>query len=194
VFVAQRAALNTGWMTLGEWLGSHPPLAKRMIALDPSLTAGTPRLRPVGALRAAGILGLVLLPLALGSWAAMSKLPAIMQAANQKAGTQVNGESPQAAANPLDSIQVRQDLDRIGGFVTAEHAAGRGIPANGRDLWTIWNETYPGEAMPKDVFDDTPYGYYRTRDGFVIWSSGPDGKSDTEDDMEFRWPLKISTR
>lgn len=188
VFVAQRAALNTGWMTLGEWLGSHPPLAKRMIALDPSLAAGTPRLQPVGALRAAGIIGLVLLPIGLGSWAAMSKLPAIMEQA--KAGANSESRSP----NPLDSVRVRQDLDRIGTFITAEETAGRGIPANGRDLGAIWNETYPGEALPKDAFDNTPYGYYRTRDGFVIWSSGPDGESDTDDDIVWRSPRKVSTR
>lgn len=29
--------LNTGWMTIGEWLTTHPPLAKRMIAMDPAL-------------------------------------------------------------------------------------------------------------------------------------------------------------
>lgn len=186
VFVAQRAALNTGWMTLGEWLGTHPPLAKRMIALDPALAAGTPRLRPVGAMRAAAILGLVFLPLGLGTWAAASKLPAIMQAANRKDET-----SP--PVNPLDSLRIREDLNRLGAFVMAEEAAGRGIPANGRDFATIWKATYSSEAMPRDI-DSTAYGYYRTRDGFVLWSSGPDRESDTEDDMEFRLPRKVSSR
>ena len=188
VFVGQRADLNTGWMTLGEWLASHPPLAKRMIALDPSLAAGTPRLRPVGALRAAAILGLVILPLGFGTWAAASKLPAMMGEA--KNSTQANTESP-GAANPLDSIQARQDLDRIGAFVKAEHGAGRGIPANGRDLWSVWDEAYPDRTMPKDPFDGRGYGYYRTRDGFVLWSVGPDRESDTEDDIVFRWPAKV---
>jgi Zn-dependent protease with chaperone function len=41
-FVAQRAAFATGWMTIGEWLSSHPPLAKRMVAIDPSLGVGRP--------------------------------------------------------------------------------------------------------------------------------------------------------
>lgn len=190
VFVAQRAALNTGWMTLGEWLGTHPPLARRMIALDPSLAAGTPRLAPIGALRAAAILSLVLLPIGLVTWVGVSKLPAIMKEANRKAGTQPSAES---LPNPLDSVRLRQDLDRLGRFVVEEQTAGRGVPANGRDLWTIWNATYPGEAMPRDI-DSTPYGYYRTRDGFVFWSSGPDRESDTEDDMQFRSPSKVSTR
>jgi Zn-dependent protease with chaperone function len=191
-FVSQRAALNTGWMTLGEWLGTHPPLAKRMIALDPSLIAGTPRLMPVGALRAAAIIGLVLLPIGVGTWVGAAKLPALLEQA--KANSQVNGESSQPAANPLDSVQVSQDLDRIGDFLLAEQAAGRGLPTNSRDLWSIWKASYPGQAIPKDAYDGTPYGYYRTRDGFVLWSSGPDRKSDTEDDIEWRSSASISTR
>jgi len=193
VFVAQRGSLNTGWMTLGEWLGTHPPLAKRMMALDPSLVAGTPRLPPVGVLRAAAIVGLVLLPICIGGWAAATKLPAVMEAA-KTAGEEADIETPRAPANPLDSVQVAQDLDRIGGFVMAEQGAGRGIPANSRDLWSIWKATYPGEPIPADAFDSAPYGYYRTRDGFVLWSSGPDGEADTEDDIEWRSPAQIGGR
>jgi hypothetical protein len=74
-----------------------------------------------------------------------------------------------------------------------EQAAGRGIPANGRDFSEIWKATYPDQAMPRDV-DSTSYGFYRTRDGFVLWSSGLDGESGTEDDMEFRSPARVSTR
>jgi hypothetical protein len=192
-FVSQRAALNTGWMTLGEWLGSHPPLAKRMIALDPSLVAGTPRLQPVGALLAAGIIALVLTTISVGTWAGASKLPALLEQANRKASAQASGEWSRPPS-PLDSVQVRQDLDRIGNFLLEEQAAGRGLPTNSRDLWSIWKATNPGEAMPKDAYDGTPYGYYRTRDGFVLWSSGPDRKSDTEDDIEWRAPPRISTR
>jgi Zn-dependent protease with chaperone function len=193
VFVAQRGALNTGWMTLGEWLGTHPPLAKRMMALDPSLVVGAPRLRPVGTLRAAAIIGLLLLPIGIGGWAAATKLPAVMEEA-KKAGAQANVETPRTPTNPLDSVQVVQDLDRIGGFVVAEQVAGRGIPANSRDLWSIWKATYPGEPIPTDAFDSAPYGYYRTRDGFVLWSSGPDGEADTEDDIEWRSPAQIGAR
>jgi hypothetical protein len=89
---------------------------------------------------------------------------------------------------------VVQDLDRIGGFVMAEQAAGRGIPANSRDLWSIWKATYPSEPIPTDASDSAPYGYYRTRDGFVLWSSGPDGEADTEDDIEWRSPAQIGAR
>ena len=37
-FVGQRADTNTGLMTLGEWLSTHPPLSKRVAALDPTLS------------------------------------------------------------------------------------------------------------------------------------------------------------
>lgn len=36
-FVRQREDLNRGWLTLGEWLGSHPPLSKRVAAIDERL-------------------------------------------------------------------------------------------------------------------------------------------------------------
>src|SRR5688500_18719366 len=41
--VAQRASLNNGWMTLGEWLSTHPPLSKRLAALEPGLIGNAPR-------------------------------------------------------------------------------------------------------------------------------------------------------
>lgn len=42
VFAEQKALLNTGLMTIGEWFSSHPPLAKRVIALDADLKATAP--------------------------------------------------------------------------------------------------------------------------------------------------------
>jgi Zn-dependent protease with chaperone function len=59
----QREDLNTGWLTIGEWLGTHPPVAKRLAALEPALLAGT-RTSFAGRLRAVaiiGVLGVVLL-------------------------------------------------------------------------------------------------------------------------------------
>ncbi len=52
----QVEGINTGWMTLGTWLATHPPISKRFIALDEGL-------RPSGyepgngVLRACAILG-----------------------------------------------------------------------------------------------------------------------------------------
>lgn len=35
--VRQRGDLRGAWMLVGEWLGSHPPLARRLVALAPEL-------------------------------------------------------------------------------------------------------------------------------------------------------------
>src|SRR5262249_50813733 len=37
--VEQRRDLASAWMHLGEWLGSHPPLSRRLCALAPELAA-----------------------------------------------------------------------------------------------------------------------------------------------------------
>jgi peptidase M48-like protein len=96
-FVAQRGALNTGWMTLGTWLASHPPLSHRMVALDPTLAGGR-QLRPVGALRAAAIVALVVLPLMIVGWVGGSKFAGAMKDAQRKAA-----QNAQAAPAPTDS-------------------------------------------------------------------------------------------
>jgi Zn-dependent protease with chaperone function len=52
----QRENLNTGWMRIGEWLSTHPPLVSRMAALDPALEALGPSTTS-GTVRALGIIG-----------------------------------------------------------------------------------------------------------------------------------------
>jgi Zn-dependent protease with chaperone function len=53
-FVAQRDDLNTAFMKLGEWFGTHPPLAKRVAALVPGL-------QPAGSGSFAATLGALLM-------------------------------------------------------------------------------------------------------------------------------------
>lgn len=77
-FARQRAQLNTGWMTIGEWLSTHPPLVKRVARLDPSLAvagSGT-----AGVLRALGILLLIVSPLVAGGALVATRLPAWLAA------------------------------------------------------------------------------------------------------------------
>lgn len=54
----QREDLDTGWLTIGAWMSTHPPLSKRLAALEPALLAG---LRPsrTGRIRASIIVGLI---------------------------------------------------------------------------------------------------------------------------------------
>ena len=39
----------------------------------------------------------------------------------------------------------------------------------------------------RDPFDELSYGFDRTEDGFIIWSSGPDRSPRTEDDLAARF-------
>jgi Zn-dependent protease with chaperone function len=54
----QRENLNTGWMKIGEWLSTHPPLVSRIAALDPALDALSER-SSAGTVRGLGIIGAV---------------------------------------------------------------------------------------------------------------------------------------
>jgi Zn-dependent protease with chaperone function len=54
--VRQRENLNTGWMKIGEWLSTHPPLVSRIAALDPALDALSER-SASGTVRGLGIVG-----------------------------------------------------------------------------------------------------------------------------------------
>jgi Zn-dependent protease with chaperone function len=56
--VKQRETLDTGFMTLGTWLMSHPPVCDRMAALDRTLAADLPRSNR-GRVRALLLLGLI---------------------------------------------------------------------------------------------------------------------------------------
>lgn len=75
--------LNTGWMTIGTWLSTHPPIAKRVIALEQGLRpADYVAHRGVG--RALGILGaLYVIPVVIGIVAAITV--GVMSHAKKKA-------------------------------------------------------------------------------------------------------------
>ena len=64
------------------------------------------------------------------------------------------------------------------------------IPPDAQALYAAWRSLRPGEEEPLDPFDGSNYGYYVTDDGFVIWSSGPDGAAETEDDILKEFPLE----
>jgi Zn-dependent protease with chaperone function len=83
-FARQHADINTGLMTIGEWFGTHPPLTKRIAQLDPALATHAGRSR-AGAMRAAAILLLVLLPVVIGGYLAASKFAAMIATETAKA-------------------------------------------------------------------------------------------------------------
>ncbi len=64
-FGKQKELLNTGFMTIGEWLSTHPPLSKRILALDQELNALVPS-QTKGTIRALTLMAsLYLIPMAI---------------------------------------------------------------------------------------------------------------------------------
>jgi Zn-dependent protease with chaperone function len=214
-FARQRADLQTGWMTIGEWLATHPALAKRVAALAPQLDAGRSSSR--GPVRALAILASVVLPFAVVAVVGMRKLPAWLasQARGRPAaaalspdpGEQASAASlasaaalfgdpsepapsaqgaPSAVSPEAARAQVDTDLSRFAALIEAERAAGRPLPWDARALHRLWSEQYAAQDYPFDPFDSgQPYGYDRKGDDYLLWSAGADGESDTDDDIVF---------
>jgi Zn-dependent protease with chaperone function len=173
--VGQRRDLRSAWMLVGEWLGSHPPLSKRVWALAPDLEAAGPvpaRTTLIG-LRVA-IAAVVVLVVGVGAVSAY--LP---QFGMKRADTSRPYRRPAANAEQ----QVGRDLARLKSFVEAERQHGRPVPWDVWDLYTRWEETHPHDASPIDSFSGYWYDYESHGDSYRIWSTGPDGENHTADDI-----------
>ena len=107
--VRQREALNTGWMKIGEWLSTHPPLASRIAALDPALEALTES-SAAGTLRGLGIVGAaVAAPVVLTMIAAMVIAGAASLIAGGTAADRSAADNPEAAlAAAVREFQTQQ--------------------------------------------------------------------------------------
>lgn len=103
----QREDINTGWLTIGEWLSTHPPLARRLAALEPALLAGAYHSR-AGVWRALAIIGSVFVVSVGGTvWAAL-KIPGFLAEIERQAQLQRTQtlEYPAYQAAPFDTIPV----------------------------------------------------------------------------------------
>lgn len=186
--VGQQRDLDTGWMTLGAWLASHPPLARRMAQLEPALAAGVGR-SVAGPLRAAGILAAVIVPLLLAGWVTATRLPALLDQAAAGAAGGAESAEPRApyVAPPVaeGSARAHAELAQLAALVDAELAAGRPGPWDTDELYELWAAAHPNAPEPSDPFDGARYGYEQRGDAYRIWSSGPDQESRTADDIRY---------
>jgi Zn-dependent protease with chaperone function len=182
----QREDLNTGFMTLGKWLGTHPPLCDRIAALDPSLTAQS-TLSSRGPVRALGILAVaVLVPIFLAGAAATKFLPqfrSALKAANTRHQQAVVGVTKDLSAA---RSQVERDLIELARLVEEMRAGSGELPSDAsHTLSDSWKVHRPHIKEPLDPYDNNPYGYYVKDGKYLIWSSGPDGASGTNDDLYY---------
>jgi Zn-dependent protease with chaperone function len=171
----QRHELRSVWMLVGEWLGSHPPLARRMAALAPELDVHVHvpvanRLRWVRPAFAAGMV------IVIGAAAVHAYLPQF--------GLGVRPASTALVpATPETSAQIAHDLMRLQSMIEADLAAGRPLPWDEWDLYARWKAAHPDEPVPVDPFTGYWYDYdWHDRD-YRIWSLGPDAKNRTHDDI-----------
>ena len=170
-FAAQQLQLDTGLMTIGEWLSTHPPLAKRLTQIDPAL-APVRASRPLGALRGVGVLAAVLTPIMLSGVAAAILVPKFAAAA----ATSAEDYDPAYIAPPADVADrlVEQDFERMSAFLHAEASAGRELPRNTSELYDRWHEAHPNQDEPRDPYDGMRYGYEQKGEHFRLSSAGPD--------------------
>ena len=185
--VAQRAALNNGWMTLGEWLSTHPPLSKRFATLEPSLIGAAPRVYRAGPAQAAAMIFFaVALPAGITGALIAANIPKILEQFNANmADSQGAGGDSVYVAPPVDSAMkiARAHLVALGTLLEERRSAGQVLPWDDDDLYDLWFDKYPDAPEPRDPFDGERYGYRSRDDHFQLWSSGPDGESRTSDDL-----------
>jgi Zn-dependent protease with chaperone function len=180
----QREHLDTGWMTIGTWLGTHPPLAHRIVALQPALSAGAPPLVK-GPLRAIGILASVGVIAVFGAAFGVKKfLPVIQQALRQAQPRPPEGVTPVPAEQVEAATRTANDDLRRLADVVKQYVNDTGkLPEDADHLYDLWERAHPDEPELVDPFDGLLYGYVVKSGRYQLWSTGPDAVSGTEDDI-----------
>lgn len=183
VLMTQRASLNTGWMTLGEWLSTHPPLVKRIAQIDPSLRDPSVN-STTGTVRALGIIGAAFAPLFLAGIVAAIFFPAwIARHAPAGARSAPTAAEFQPPSREAGTAQAQRDFAVLASFIREQERAGYGLPWDTRELYQRWQAANPVAQEPHDPFDGTRYGYQQRGKDFKVWSVGPDADWDTDDDV-----------
>lgn len=189
----QAKDINKGWMTIAQWLGTHPPLVKRLAALDPVL-APQGVLVAEGQARAvliiAGVFGLFIGGSVLATKALVPMFEEInRQAEVARSGAPLRLEAPHVVpANAAEIVQ--SDFARILEFLTSEIARGANVPEDGSAFADRWRERHGGAEPPEDPYDGYAYGYNLVGAEVRVVSSGPDGEAGSADDIVLHSPLR----
>jgi hypothetical protein len=195
--VAQQRDLNTGWMTLGQWFSTHPPLAKRLAVLDPA-SSTEPYSSAGGTLRALAIILCFFIVVVGGAVFAVKgissglggllgkSLAGVSSYDSSSDSSRDNGYTlPETAQEDLAAA-----FAQVGAVIDKEMSAGREAPEDYDGLVALWDSKKQDQAIPIDPYDGQELGYAKTATGYQLWSSGPDGHPDTEDDITFDGPQK----
>lgn len=207
----QKVDLNTGLMRLGEWFSTHPPLARRIAAIDPALDttpvseggATARALLIIGGAVATPVVLTMVAAAALAGVAARFVDPATLAGAEPTAAELLAGDEPvqpalvQAAADApsealpeigsvgleLATIQAKMDLQTLNDAIQAEVAAGGTPPEDADGVYQLLKRRNPEQPEPMDPFDGKRYGYTLAGDTWVLRAAGPDKQPNTVDDI-----------
>jgi Zn-dependent protease with chaperone function len=186
---AQRQELNGPMMKLGEWLSTHPPITKRLDALNPELAplqiSGVPA--TAGALLF--LLALFVLPIAGGvsafayvkpylgamggasglggsSVPDLSGLPDTSSDTTAASGLETTDASAQSAEPAVEEAevdprrtQVDTDIMALAALADEIKASGAALPKDQAALYKLWTKKRPGEAEPNDPYSGGRYLY-----------------------------------
>ncbi len=176
--VAQRSDLNSILMKIGHWLSSHPPIAHRVGALQPSLSEGN--VSGMGAaVAAATLLVLLVLTPVFASVAFVQVWPQFQAALKAR-------QASADAAAPADDLpaQAEAGILSLAGAADSYRAVAGVPPTDVEQLYREWSLLHPEEAEPLDPYDGGRFGYEVENGEYTIWSSGPD-PADTSDDLYY---------
>ncbi len=186
-FAEQAHVLNTGWMTLGEWFATHPPLSKRVIALSPELKPKEDYTQR-GVLRAFGIIGLVYgIPVAIGLLIILGV--GIFQLSSPKKSHDLKEKEKQEENLDPFRDQARADVKSLATVAEKFWKSTGSAPNSLEELEKLWKKEHPDKTLPIDPYTKGNYVYKLIiEDGkqdFEISTPGPDGEIETEDDVYF---------
>jgi len=172
-FVNQEANLRSGWMLLGEWLASHPPVIRRIKALAPSLLNSTQALP--------------------SRWAWLNTGCAFAAVVAVGAGSiymwYPRGQWRERREHSVPSVevakrQVEQDFESMKAFIDAQARRGDPIPWDLNDFRRQWEPVHP-ESDLEDPFSGYWYDYQQQGSAYRLISAGPDREWRTSDDIVY---------
>lgn len=184
-FVAQKQALDTGWMTLGTWLSTYPPLSARIEAIEPMLGKGIPHstkgtTRAVFLLVAVMVLPSVVMMAGFGIWMAMLQS---QLSQGLDIPTDYEPTRPMDGTDEERTAKAQADFAELGAVLREHHAATGEVPVSFEALEEAW-PNYRDTAFPStDPFDGFNYSYLAEDGAVSITSSGVDGEIATDDDV-----------
>jgi Zn-dependent protease with chaperone function len=190
-FVDQRSDVSSALMTIGRWLSGYPTLSERLYAINPELGSKSVSMLQ-GRLKAWMFIFTITISLFVASvvfWQEVSSWAETFFEDLETTAFEENGETDKVANLDKDhsafQILIDKDFESLKALIAEVKEQSGSIPVNDSNALSIFWQTYRGEdPYPSDPYDGYGYGYEHTENGYRLWSVGPDGESQTSDDIE----------